>query len=468
MQFDVSIGCYVPNRIAKSALTESLADPRDNAPNEKHYQLYTRWGKTGAGIIMSGNVMIDRRYLENPANVVVDDDRHVEMLSRIAKDSQKHGSLMFVQLSHPGRQCPISICLTRQPVAPSDLPPVKIALPLFRSARALTLSEVEEIILAFGRSAEIIKRAGFHGVQIHSAHGYLISQFNSPLYNKRTDKYGGSPENNRRFLLEVYREVRKNVGPNFPISVKLNSADFQKGGLTEEDSLKIIEILEEEGLDLLEISGGSYESVQFIQKKESTQIREAYFLEFAKKVSQHVKKMPIMLTGGLRSTCTMHQVLKDHQVDVIGLGRPFCVEFQRISQIISPNYNPVKNPIVFNDADLSLGNGLRDFESGLQNFWHQEQIRRIAEGNLPDPEMKIWKSLIVCPVLAYVWSPRRSPVPMPIILIGSIVRSEEPRLNSSHANNSYAVFCLKKKNDNTRTKIRNDDRTRTHRTPDTL
>eukprot|EP01114_Cavostelium_apophysatum_P005093 TRINITY_DN1570_c0_g1_i3.p1 TRINITY_DN1570_c0_g1~~TRINITY_DN1570_c0_g1_i3.p1 ORF type:complete len:442 (+),score=76.36 TRINITY_DN1570_c0_g1_i3:59-1384(+) len=398
-------GLVLPNRIAKAALTENLADPATNAPNNRHLLLYEEWGRSGAGLLISGNVLVDRKYLESPGNVVLEDERDFDIFSSIAKRSQQAGALMFLQINHAGRQCPKSVTgLFGYPVAPSDLPPVGVLLPLFNSARALTVPEIHDIVRRFGIAASVAKKAGFAGVQIHSAHGYLSSQFLSKSWNRRTDAYGGTPENRRRFLLEVYREIRRVVGPNFAISVKMNSSDFQKGGLSEEESLDVIRMLDSEGVDLLESSGGSYESAAFVNySKPSTRQREAYFLDFAKQVRAAVPNLPVMLTGGFRSKKVMRQVVLDHEVDVIGLGRPFCLYHHLIHRLLDDSDENIR----FEDAKLSLW--LRDISVGVENFWHQNQIRRIAEGKRPDLNMNRLESLVWSPVKAYVFSHRRNP-----------------------------------------------------------
>jgi 2,4-dienoyl-CoA reductase-like NADH-dependent reductase (Old Yellow Enzyme family) len=214
---------------------------------------------------------------------------------------------------------------------------VKLGLPggQFGEPVPLTGEEIEDLIGRFATAASAAKEAGFTGVQIHAAHGYLISQFLSPRANQRTDQWGGNLENRARFLMEAVRRVRAAVGPAFPVSVKLNSADFQKGGFAFEDSLQVARWLEDAGVDLLEISGGSYEQPAMMDMDgmepadrptvaASTAAREAYFVDFAKAMKAELKTMPLMVTGGFRSRAAMDHALSTGSADLIGIGRPLC------------------------------------------------------------------------------------------------------------------------------------------------
>ncbi|MEH3032677.1 MAG: NADH:flavin oxidoreductase, partial [Aeromicrobium erythreum] len=206
--FTLPNGFVVPNRIAKAALSEGLAR-RDGSPGSRIKRLYRRWADSGAGLVVTGNVMIDPRAVGEPGNVVVQDDRHAADLAEWATVAKAGGSAVLVQLNHPGRQVPRT--LSARPVAPSA-----IALPggagVFAEPRELTSEEIEAIVRGFAAAAGAVTRAGFDGVQIHGAHGYLVSQFLSPLSNVRTDDWGGTPEKRRRFLLEVVRAVRAEIG----------------------------------------------------------------------------------------------------------------------------------------------------------------------------------------------------------------------------------------------------------------
>ena len=256
---------------------------------------------------------------------------------------------------------------------------------LFATPDEATHDEIIEIIQRFGRSAVICKNAGFSGVEIHAAHGYLINQFLSPLHNLRTDEWGGTPEKRRKFLMDVYTEIRKQVGADFPIAIKLNSADFQKGGFTEEDSLEVIKALAATGIDLIEISGGTYESgVAKAPQKSSTIAREAFFIDFAEKVRRHVTT-PLMVTGGFRSVEGMNQALESNAFDVVGIARLMAIDPNAAKYLLAgmnskQNVQPIKTGIKKID---SLGI--------MEVLWYTQQLNRIAQGKAPKPkESGLW------------------------------------------------------------------------------
>jgi len=248
-------GLILPNRIMKSALSESLGTA-GHAPDERLIRLYGRWGEGGFGLIVTGNVMIDRTQLGEPGNVAVTDERDLDALTRWAKAAKQGGAHVWMQVNHPGRQAN-PLAARHRPVAPSAIAP---GIPGMLTPRALTEAEIADLIQRFATTARVAETAGFDGVQIHGAHGYLLSQFLSPLSNRRTDDWGGDPARRMRFALEVVRSIRGAVRPEFAVSIKLNSADFQRGGFSETESRAVLEALSPEGLDLIEISGGSYES----------------------------------------------------------------------------------------------------------------------------------------------------------------------------------------------------------------
>lgn len=241
----LSCGLVLPNRLAKAAMTEALADDY-NRPSPKLCRLYEKWSEGGAGLLITGNVQVDRRYVERPGNVCIDgpqDDEQLEFLRAYALAGKSHNnSKMFVQISHAGRQSNGMINLN--PVGPGN---IRIDLPKthFGTPRALELDEIAEVKSKFVNAAKVCQACGFDGVQLHSAHGYLLSSFLNPLANNRQDlfgsddPYGGSLENRVRLLVEIYRDIRTEVGPHFAISVKLNSADFQQGGFTPEEAVQV-------------------------------------------------------------------------------------------------------------------------------------------------------------------------------------------------------------------------------------
>ncbi|MBH2032778.1 MAG: NADH:flavin oxidoreductase/NADH oxidase family protein [Pseudomonadales bacterium] len=377
-------GSRLKNRLAKSAMSEALGTT-DNHATEALVRLYGRWAAGGIGLLITGNAMIDRRALGEPNNVAIEDDSDMPLLQRWAAAGQADGTQLWVQLNHPGRQSPKG--LNAENVSPSPVPFSPALQAFFAPPRALTEDEIMALIQRFARSAGIVKRAGFSGVQIHAAHGYLVSQFLSPLTNQRSDQWGGSAENRRRFVLEVYRAMRAEVGATFPIGIKLNSADFQQGGFSEDESLAVIQALHEEGIDLVELSGGTYEAPAMSDQKRhraSTLAREAYFLEFAEKVRAAVP-VPLMVTGGFRSLGGMATALSSGAMDLIGLARGLAIEPdlpQRLLAGQEPQY--AVRPI-------STGIKAIDRMALMEVVWYSRQLRRMAKGQAPKPnESGLW------------------------------------------------------------------------------
>ena len=375
-------GATLPNRFAKAAMTEQMADPTTNAPNEAIVRLYERWAASGAGMLLTGNVMIDRVCMENARNVAVEDERDLALLRRWAEAAQSKGAHLWMQISHAGRQSPKKV--TKQPVAPSAVPFQRGSLkPIFGTARALAEPEIHNLIGAFARTAAIAKKAGFKGVQLHGAHGYLISEFLSPIVNQRNDSWGGTPEKRMRFLIEAVRATRNAVGADFPIGVKLNSADFQRGGFSEEESMNVVRALEAESVDLLEISGGNYENVAMMGP-DSTRKREAYFLEYAEKV-RGVSKMPLMLTGGFRTASAMADAVSSGAVDVVGIARPLCTEPDLCARILDGTADAAR--------EFDIRTGVKLFDDMLQSFWHNHQMKRMSRGLDPNLSASKWMVL---------------------------------------------------------------------------
>jgi 2,4-dienoyl-CoA reductase-like NADH-dependent reductase (Old Yellow Enzyme family) len=250
-------------------------------------------------------------------------------LSRWAKAGTSGGNHLWMQINHPGRQSPRYV--TREPLAPSA--EQLGLLGNFGKPRALTEPEILDLIQRFAQVSVIARDCGFTGVQIHAAHGYLLSCFLSPVTNRRTDAWGGPLENRARMLIETLRATRRAVGADFPISIKLNSDDFRKGGFTNDECVQVVRWLNDESVDLLELSGGNYEQPALLghqgdattaaPKRESTRRREAYFLDYAEHV-RAVAKMPLMVTGGFRTREAMESAIGDGACDVIGLARPLC------------------------------------------------------------------------------------------------------------------------------------------------
>lgn len=372
---ELRAGTTLSNRFAKSAMSERLGTP-EGAVSEELVALYARWSRSGAGLLVTGNVMVDRTALGESGNVFVEDERDLDGLRAWATAAKSGGARVYMQINHPGRQSPRH--LSRRPVAPSTIG-LKGAGPLFAKPRALESHEIEEIVARFAETARIAKKAGFDGVQIHGAHGYLVSQFLSPYTNRRDDAWGGDPERRGRFLIEVVRAVRAAVGEGFPVALKLNSADFQKGGFDEPESMALLERLDGEGLDLLEISGGTYESAKMFEEtvptRTSSKRREAFFADYVEKARARIR-CPLMLTGGFRTKAGMEDAIASGAVDVVGLARPMAVE-PDLPRAILEGARDAARPV-------RLAMGIASLDSLVQGSWYQTQIDRMGRGLEPD------------------------------------------------------------------------------------
>ncbi|CAO3665538.1 unnamed protein product [Umbelopsis vinacea] len=311
-------GAVIPNRIAKAATQENLADIDQN-PSKELIQLYKTWSEGGAGLSISGHIMIDRRAVGGPADVVLEDDTNLEIFKEWAKAGTVGGNQFWLQLNHPGKQ--IMANLGQPALAPSEVPVTEKNASLFAPPQEITEAQLQEVIDRFQYTSQLAERAGFTGVQIHAAHGYLLSQFLSPISNIRDDKWGGSLENRARLLFEVVKKVRSVVSPKFCVAVKINSADFQRGGFAPDDAKWVVQQLNNMDVDLVELSGGSYDSPAMFGeakhvesssteiKSERTLAREAYFLSFAEDIAK-VATIPIMVTGGISRREVLEQVMK--------------------------------------------------------------------------------------------------------------------------------------------------------------
>ena len=379
-------GSVVRNRLAKAAMSEALGT-YSNRPTPELVELYRRWAASGLGLIVTGNVMIDRRALGEPGNVVIEDEVDLPILKQWASAVTSQGGAIWAQLNHPGKQATKG--LNANNLAPSAVPFREDMATLFETPREATPAEIEDIIRRFGRSAAICQKAGFSGVQIHGAHGYLINQFLSPHHNRRTDAWGGDADKRRNFLMEVYAEIRRQVGPDFNVGIKLNSADFQRGGFTEEESVATMKVLADAGIDLIEISGGTYEAPAMSggleeTKKDSTLAREAYFLDFAEKARSAVK-VPLMVTGGFRTAAGMNEALRSGAVDIVGLARLLAIEPDAARGLLhgrdgAQRVRPIKT-------------GLKQVDRMgiMEVLWYTGQLKRIARGGNPRPnESGLW------------------------------------------------------------------------------
>ncbi|KAJ3312591.1 hypothetical protein HDV04_002908 [Boothiomyces sp. JEL0838] len=418
-QLKFNCGKIVRNRIVKAATSECYAEPGINAPNGLHFTLYNTWANGGAGMIITGNILVDSHCIENTRNVILTLDnyeKHQESFEKFASSINKTGNkpLAIAQLNHAGRQSPIAV--TTKPMGPSAVGIGGFIGLFFCKPKEMTIKDIQDVIDNFATSAYLAEKAGFDGVEIHSAYGYLLSSFLSPVANRRTDEYGGSIQNRMKLLLQIIKKVRSKVSPSFIVGVKVNSSDMSKrGGFTENEALQLMQALADEslGLDFIEISGGSYEKDAFYDKaiKDSTREREAYFLEFAEKARKIISNIPLLVTGGFRTFNGMSSALKSGSVDLIGLARPL---------LINPNL-----PLILlegKDSDLKdsagsitygyIGDFIMSFlPSGSgETFWYKHQMKQIAEGKPVDIESR--KVSFVRSLLqltgSFLWDPRKT------------------------------------------------------------
>lgn len=383
--FAVTASSEIKNRFFKSAMSEQLGDAQHN-PSKGLARLYGTWARGGTGLLVTGNVMVDRSALGEPKNVVLDELSDLSAFERWAAQAKRNNTQVWMQLNHPGKQIPKF--LNKEPVAPSAISLENGLQSAFNTPRALKANEIEAIVERFATAARLAKESGFDGVQIHGAHGYLVSQFLSPRHNQRKDEWGGSLENRMRFVRAVYRAIRAQVGAEFPVGIKLNSADYMKGGFGPEESMAVVKALAEEGIDLIEVSGGTYESPSMVghRVKASTQKREAYFLEYAEQVRALVDT-PLVVTGGFRSGEAMQEALSSGATDMIGLARPLAVDPELPNKILADNSHriEIKKP--------TTGVKLIDKMTMLDITWYETQLARMAKGKSTRPGQSAWFSV---------------------------------------------------------------------------
>lgn len=377
-------GQVIANRIAKAAMEENMADARQ-APSRELKQLYKAWADGEPGLQLTGNVMIDRRAMTGPGGVALEDEQHLDSFREWADIARAKGVHFWMQLNHPGRQTMAN--LGQEALASSA---VSLDLggfsKMFAKPKAMTEDDIQDVIKRFASSARLAEKSGFTGVEIHAAHGYLLSQFLSPLSNQRTDRWGGTLENRARLLLEVIKAVRASVSAEFCVAVKLNSADFQRGGFDAEDARAVVELLNGLPVDLLELSGGSYEApaMQGEARDGRTLAREAYFLEMASELAA-VASMPVMVTGGIRRLPVVQQVL-DSGIAMAGIATALTLEPQLIKHWREGrDLNPQLPPIRWKRKPLA--------SLATMAVVHY-QLQRLSRGRTPNPKIAPWLALV--------------------------------------------------------------------------
>ncbi len=310
--FSLPCGLMLRNRIVKAAMSDSMGDGTGR-PTDEQVRLYERWEEGGAALSIIGEVQIGPGHPEKPGNLVLDASADEAAMRRLAASASSGGRL-WPQLGHAGAMSfpPIS-----EPVGPSalDLPGVRCT--------ALSLDEVRELPARFARSAALAKAFGFSGVELHAAHGFLLSQFLSPLFNRRTDAYGGSIEKRGRLVTEVLEAVRSEVGSAFAVGVKINATDELEGGFTEADSLAVIGRLGAAGADLIDISGGTYfPGAASASDRVSS---GAYYADVSRR-ARDVTDVPLMLTGGIKTRAEAERLVESGTADLVGLARTMVLD----------------------------------------------------------------------------------------------------------------------------------------------
>jgi len=377
-------GQTIPNRLAKAAMEENMADA-DQAPSDQLLRLYRQWADGEAGLILTGNVMVDGRAMTGPGGVVLENEAHLQRFSDWAQAGRARGGQFWMQINHPGRQMPAA--MQQVTVAPSAIP-VDLGKHsrIFPMPREMTQADIADVIQRFVTAARLAQQSGFTGVEIHAAHGYLLSQFLSPLSNKRQDRWGGSIENRARLLTDIIKAVRATVAPAFAVAVKLNSADFQRGGFSLEDARHVVTMLNGLQVDLVELSGGSYEApaMQGEARDGRTLAREAYFLEFAKEVA-NIARMPLMVTGGIRRRAVAENVI-DSGIAMAGIAtalalQPSLPRDWRAGADSVPMLKPVtwKNKLYAAAANMATV---------------KFQLQRLSRGRQPQPGVSPLRALI--------------------------------------------------------------------------
>jgi 2,4-dienoyl-CoA reductase-like NADH-dependent reductase (Old Yellow Enzyme family) len=366
-------GSTLRNRIAKAAMEEGMAGS-SQLPDQRLISLYRRWGAGGAGVLITGNVMVHAEALTGPGGIVLDELAPLDPFARWAEAAKAGGAAMWMQISHPGRQ--VQAGMPGVAWGPSAVA-VELGRHSKRFARpvAMTESQIKATVERFATTADLAERAGFDGVEVHAAHGYLISQFLSPRVNRRTDRWGGQLENRARLLLDVVRAIRRAVSPSFAVAVKLNSADFQRGGFDADDAARVIAMLEPLGVDLVELSGGSYESPAMAGRPTDTRTaaREAYFLELAAELAG-TSPLPLMLTGGITRRETAEQVLS-RGVELVGMGTAVAVTPDLANRWRSGLESTQQlRPVTWSDKTLA---------SAASMALVRHQMRRITRGKHP-------------------------------------------------------------------------------------
>jgi 2,4-dienoyl-CoA reductase-like NADH-dependent reductase (Old Yellow Enzyme family) len=338
------------NRLVRAATSETMATD-SGAATEALVRLYTDLASGGAGLVVTGHIYVEERGKYEPRQLGLDRDSRIDPLARVTAAVHRHGGIIFAELSHAGSQ---SLIREIVPLAPSIVPNAIFARPPVEMSDA----DVTKTVADFAAAAARARRAGFDGVHLHSGNGYLLSQFNSPFANRRTDRWGGDAQRRARFTLEVYRAVRHATGDDFAITARLGVADAVANGLELADGLAIARQLAAEGLDGLEVTYGVMTSYRenirpyagvgrlqaiangMLHRSFSAPIGEAYYRPFAQAAKRTVN-IPVILVGGVRSTEVMDDVIRSGDADFLAMARPFVREPDLVNKIAHGRRGPV-------------------------------------------------------------------------------------------------------------------------------
>ncbi|KAH9900298.1 NADH:flavin oxidoreductase/NADH oxidase-like protein [Xylariomycetidae sp. FL2044] len=382
-------GTTSKNRFKKAAMAEDLATWSPTVledrgiPTKESIELYKRYGEGGWGIITTGNMDIEFDMLDGIGDHIITPEcapsgPRFDAFAEMARGATAHGSLLIAQVTHPGRQ--LAARIRKDTIAPSAIQLEK-GLTVYAKPREATASDIARVIEGFAHAAAYLQKAGFSGMELHAAHGYLLSQFLSAESNRRTDGYGGSLANRTRIVVEIAEAVQRRVAPGFVLGIKINSVEFQDRGMTPDEAGSLCETLERVGYDYVELSGGNHADIGFGgEQRESSRKREAYFVEFVKDIAPRLDKTKTFLVGGLRTAGAMVQVVERDGIDGVALGRAAAQEPRLPRDMLEGGVTGAIRPVDLVINELFLGLTCANVH-----------LRQIAKGQEPvdlsDPDL---------------------------------------------------------------------------------